>query len=196
LHLHLKNAEIIRTRIRIHLGTFNALFPKGNYFGVLATTGPGPVIARFQQSLLAELAPQGATETITFHELLHAAWNLERFRRIESELSTGRAEDFTSAENAAVYDRLTRYQIRAQRAYYRALAALRTLHPNRALRTVKLEDTADPKVPAITNINELTKQAHSEVEAEALRQALQILDLETAAFVRASRRKRAVSIAE
>jgi hypothetical protein len=25
------------------LGTFNALFPKGDYFGVLATTGPGPV---------------------------------------------------------------------------------------------------------------------------------------------------------
>src|SRR6202142_929813 len=25
------------------LGTFNALFPKGNYYGVLATTGPGPV---------------------------------------------------------------------------------------------------------------------------------------------------------
>jgi hypothetical protein len=24
------------------LGTFNALFPKGNYFGVIATTGPGP----------------------------------------------------------------------------------------------------------------------------------------------------------
>ena len=25
------------------LGTFNPLFPKGNYFGVLATTGPGPM---------------------------------------------------------------------------------------------------------------------------------------------------------
>jgi Alginate export len=25
------------------LGTFDALFPKGNYFGVLATTGPGPI---------------------------------------------------------------------------------------------------------------------------------------------------------
>ena len=25
------------------LGTFNALFPKGNYFGVFASTGPGPV---------------------------------------------------------------------------------------------------------------------------------------------------------
>jgi hypothetical protein len=25
------------------LGTFNPLFPKGDYFGVLATTGPGPL---------------------------------------------------------------------------------------------------------------------------------------------------------
>jgi hypothetical protein len=25
------------------LGTFNPLFPKGDYFGVLATTGPGPI---------------------------------------------------------------------------------------------------------------------------------------------------------
>jgi hypothetical protein len=25
------------------MGTFNPLFPKGNYFGVLATTGPGPI---------------------------------------------------------------------------------------------------------------------------------------------------------
>jgi len=25
-----------------NLGTFNALFPKGNYFGVLTSTGPGP----------------------------------------------------------------------------------------------------------------------------------------------------------
>jgi hypothetical protein len=25
------------------LGTFNSLFPKGNYFGVLAAAGPGPI---------------------------------------------------------------------------------------------------------------------------------------------------------
>ena len=96
--------------------------------------------AIFQQSLLAELAPQVATETITFHEILHAAWNLQRFRRIEAEICTGRADDFASAETTATYDRLTRYQARAQHAYYRALAELRTLQTNRALRTVKLED--------------------------------------------------------
>src|SRR5207245_743754 len=37
---------------------------------------------QLQSELLAELDPQGATEALTFHELLHAAWNLRRFRRI------------------------------------------------------------------------------------------------------------------
>ena len=38
------------------------------------------------ESLLTELDPKGAVETITFRELLHAAWNLERYRRLEAEL--------------------------------------------------------------------------------------------------------------
>src|ERR1039458_10569240 len=46
-------------------------------------------------SLSSELDPQGAIETIAFQELLHAAWNLHRFRRIEAEASRGTADDFT-----------------------------------------------------------------------------------------------------
>ena len=147
---------------------------------------------QFQSELAAELDPQGAIETLTFHELLHAAWNLQRFRRIEAELSTGDASDFCAPENAAATDRLTRYQARAQRAYYRALQELRTLQTNRALRAEKLEDPEDANVPVITDINELTKQTRSEVAAEALKQALQLVDLETAMYVRDVRRKRAI----
>src|SRR6266446_6403785 len=44
--------------------------------------------AALQDSLLTELDPQGAVETITFHELLHSAWSLHRFRRIEAECSS------------------------------------------------------------------------------------------------------------
>src|SRR5204863_3115876 len=36
-----------------------------------------------QDALAAELDPQGALEVLTFRELVHAAWNLNRFRRIE-----------------------------------------------------------------------------------------------------------------
>jgi hypothetical protein len=145
-----------------------------------------------QQALLTELAPQGPIETITFHELIHAAWNLQRFRRIETELSSAGPGDFASNENSAALDRLTRYQARAQRAYYRALAELRTLQTNRALRAEKLDDPEDPNVPVITDINELTKQTHSEVTAEALKQALNLLDFEAKMFLRQARAKRAI----
>ena len=132
--------------------------------------------------LREELAPAGAVETLTFNELLHAAWNLHRFRRIEAELASGGPDDLIDSEIAAVLDRLARYQARAQRAYYRALQELRTLQTNRALRAFKVEPEDLPEVPAIVDINELTKQTRSEVQSEAMKQAITMLDLEGAAL--------------
>jgi hypothetical protein len=131
----------------------------------------------FQSSLIEELAPQGAVETITFHEVLHAAWNLQRFRRLEVEnWAPGTLSDPAST---ALLDRLGRYQARAQRAYYRALQELRTLQTNRALRAVKLDPEAEPEVPAIADINELTKQTRSEVKSAALEEAIKMIEYET-----------------
>jgi hypothetical protein len=140
-------------------------------------------LAALQSSLAAELDPHGPTETIVFDEMLHAAWNLRRFRRIETELSTGNPSDFDGPGTAAL-DRLTRYQTRAQRAYYKALAELRILQTNRALRGVKLDPAREAEVPAITDINHLAKQTRSEVTAEALKLAFQMTDYDTATFFR------------
>ena len=137
--------------------------------------------------LLAELDPQGAVETVTFEEILHAAWNLHRFRSIEVQTCTGTLEDFTSDKTTAVLDRLTRYQARAQRAYYRALQELRTLQTNRALRAFKLDEDDEPEVPAIADINELTKQTRSEVVAEGMKQAINLLDVEAGLLLRDAR---------
>jgi hypothetical protein len=145
--------------------------------------------AALQDSLLAELQPQGAVETITFHELLHAAWNLARFRKIEASVSSGNSADFADPEIATVLDRLTRYQARAQRAYYKSLEQLRVLQTNRALRAVKLEEEEAADVPAIADINELTKQTQSEVTAKALRLALQMVDYESGAMRMAALRE-------
>jgi ubiquinone biosynthesis protein COQ9 len=138
--------------------------------------------AELRDGLQAELAPQGAIETITFNEVLHAAWNLHRFRRIEAEVSLGTQDDLADPQAAALLDRLTRYQARAQRAYYRALQELRTLQTNRALRLEKLDHPNDPRVPAIADINELTKQTHSEVTRQAIDMALRITHLEGSAL--------------
>ena len=146
--------------------------------------------AALESSLATELDPQGALETITFQELLHAAWNLQRFRRIEAEVSTGTSEDFTAGHITAVLDRLTRYQARAQRAFYKAQAELRVLQTNRALRARKLTEEEDARVPANVSINDLTKQTQSEVSAEALDLALEMLDCQAGAMIHQSRRER------
>ena len=130
----------------------------------------------FQESLASELAPRGAVETLTFHELLHAAWNLARFRKIEVQVSSGSPQDFSDPDTTTILDRLSRYQARAQRAYYKALQELRVLQTNRALRAVKLEEEEAAEVPAIVDINELTKQTQSEVTAKALHLALEMVD--------------------
>jgi hypothetical protein len=145
--------------------------------------------AALEASLSGELDPQGALENFTFQELLHAAWNLQRFSRIEAEISTGTADDFINPETTAVLDRLSRYQARAQRAWQKGLAELRTLQTNRALRARKLAEEEEETVPAITSINDLTKQTPSEVTADAIDLAWKLMEGQVGAQIRAIRRE-------
>jgi len=46
------------------LGTFNPLFPKGNYFGVLATAGPGPINFIDIHPRAEATLPQGVTVSV------------------------------------------------------------------------------------------------------------------------------------
>ena len=142
-----------------------------------------------RDALRTELAPQGATEEFTFGQLLHAAWNLHRFQAIEADVSLGTLDDFTDPQTTAVLDRLSRYQARSQRAYYKALNELRTLQTNRALRAVKLDEERAAEVPAIVDINNLTKQTHSEVTKMALERANQMLNYEANTFLAEARQK-------
>ena len=146
--------------------------------------------AALQDALAAELDPQGAVEILTFRELLHAAWNLQRFRRIEAEFCSGNATELLDPEITSVLDRLSRYQARSQRAYYKAIGELRILQTNRALRAFKLAEEDVPEVPAIVDINELTKQTQSEVTKEALELALRMVDFQTGGLLLESRQKR------
>ena len=146
-----------------------------------------------RDDFLAELDPQGAVERLTFDELLHAAWNLHRFRTIEAEVSLGTVDDFTDPQTTAVLDRLTRYQSRAQRAYYRALQELRTLQTNRGLRAVKLDEEDEAVIPAIADINEVTKQTRSEVTAEALDMACKMTQWEVSSYQAKAYRDRVAS---
>ena len=134
--------------------------------------------AALRDALEAELDPRGALETITFREILHAAWNLQRFRRLEAEVCLGDLEDFLRSEQTTIMDRLARYQARAQRSYYRAVQELRALQTNRALRASKLDAPHADALPALAEMAKLTKQTRSEAPEEPAPMPLRMPDLE------------------
>ncbi len=112
--------------------------------------------------LAAEVAPQGPLEQIVFDELIHAAWNLRRFRRLEAEAETASPDPLADPDLDAFLDRLARYQARAQRSWYRALKELRTLQTNRILRARTIDPDEEQSTPALASIGELIKQTQSQ----------------------------------
>lgn len=131
------------------------------------------------QALRDEIAPQGALEQIAFDQLLHAAWNQQRFRALESEMITGGLDPILDDSLAQRLDRLYRYAAAADRAYSRALKELRSLQTERGLR-ITLDPASTEAVPVLASIPVLSKQVHRN-RAQVARQFVDELD----AFVNA-----------
>ena len=112
--------------------------------------------AEFHDSLFTQLAPEGALEMGLFNMLIHAAWNLQRFRTLEAQLMTNGLDSLLDETTAKALDRLQRYASSNQRAYYAALKELRTVQTNR-LTLATLEDRDDP-IPELVSIAELSKR--------------------------------------
>ncbi len=108
--------------------------------------------------LIAEVAPQGPLEQTVFSELLHAAWNLRRFSRLEAEAETASPDPLMDPNLDAFLDRLARYHTRAERSYYRALKELRTLQTNRVLRARTIDPDEEQTTPSLASIPDLAKQ--------------------------------------
>src|SRR5260370_8723538 len=105
---------------------------------------------QFQSALIDELRPEGPLETTVVRQLLHAAWNLQRIRRLESELWQIEPNLLLSDDSSKAFERLGRYQTRTERSYYRALKELKDLQLNRVLRATlsnKLIAVLPPLVP-------------------------------------------------
>jgi len=163
--------------------------------GLTAATAtlPGEDESHFDQfcdELRAEHQPHGPTEEILFQQLAHAAWRLRRCRSLETGLFEMRLADLDGfmhgkynnlkphtryacvfhqdTADSNVLNNLSRYEARAERAFYRALHELQRLQATRAGRHVPLpevvdvnvtltEDTASPETEFCqTNPNEPT----------------------------------------
>ncbi len=86
---------------------------------------------RLRKDYENELGPRGPREMSIFEELVLAAWQLQRFARLEKEIDLGPELLLDDAEVARI-DRLHRYYARARRYFHKALNELRALRMNRS----------------------------------------------------------------
>ncbi len=135
---------------------------------VVIHPGERPDFDQLLEDLTEELAPEGTLETLTFNNLVHAAWNQRRCHLLESDLAAKGLDPLVDPEAEAESARIGRYSARAERSYYRALCELRALRTNRALRQNEPNDGFEPEdasVPALADIKLLTKRTQSSAPA-------------------------------
>ena len=86
--------------------------------------------------LQADIRPQGALQQILFDQLVAAAWNLRRIRRMETELTASAKTYLDILDNpdlTAKLGRLARHHTRIERTFHRSLRELKSLQTDAAL---------------------------------------------------------------
>ena len=108
-----------------------------------------------------ELQPRGVLERELFDQMVHAAWNLRRVRRLEAELSPDASDPLLDESADRALTRLSRYHARAERTYFRCLRELRALQTNRALAQLAEPVARDAAREApLASFRDLTKRTH------------------------------------
>jgi hypothetical protein len=110
-----------------------------------------------QAELLAEVAPETTVEALLFEQLLHAAWNLRRVRRLEAQLYDGVTDPLADDALQAKMNMLARHHTRHERSFHRALREIKALKTQRVAAAV-LTDSTGREVSPLADAGKLAKQ--------------------------------------
>jgi hypothetical protein len=108
-----------------------------------------------RDSLRADLQPSGAAEEVVFDQVVHAAWDMRRVRRVEVESIECGADPLKLSHLGETTDRLQRYLARSERAFYRGLKELRALQTNRAIHAACVDADAIPPLASVESLAKL-----------------------------------------
>jgi hypothetical protein len=107
-----------------------------------------------------EVKPQGAIQQTLFHELVGAAWNLRRVRRMETALcpDTASYQDLMNDEELQKkLDRLARHKTRIERTFHRSLKELKALQTNTVIQA-SLPRQVRECIPSLSNATDIAKR--------------------------------------
>jgi hypothetical protein len=90
--------------------------------------------------------------------LVHAQWNLRRFRILEAQLMSTGVDALLDEKTAKAIDRLQRYAAANQRTYFKVLKELGAVQSNRLIRRQLHGD--DKRLPELVPVAEAGKRIH------------------------------------
>ena len=127
----------------------------------------------------ADVAPQGAIQQALFSELVAAAWNLRRIRRMETEACSSAAtwQDLLDDELQIKLDRLGRHKSRIERTFHRTLKELKTLQTNQAIGALIPSDIR-PIAPPLASTIEIAKRTQAARSSQLFQPPLDPVELE------------------
>lgn len=117
------------------------------------------LLAQFQD----DIAPEGAIQQTLFDQLVSAAWNLRRIRRMETELCSSAdtyREILDDNQLQTKLDRLARHASRIERTFHRSLKELKALQTDAALRP-SLPHALPETTPRLASAIEIAKRTQS-----------------------------------
>ena len=134
------------------------------------------MLADFQ----SDVAPQGVIQQTLFDELVSAAWNLRRIRRMETELCAGAATYLDLLDDDQVQtklDRLARHKSRIERTFHRSLKELKALQTSRAIAALMPRDLCETAPPLASTI-EIAKRSQAAGSSWLFKSSPDSVDLE------------------
>ena len=134
------------------------------------------LLADFQ----SDVAPQGVIQQTLFDELVSAAWNLRRIRRMETELCAGAPSYLDLLDNdhtQTKLDRLARHKSRIERTFHRTLKELKALQTNQAVGAF-MPSTLVETAPPLASTIEITKRTQAAGSSWLFKSSPDPIDLE------------------
>jgi len=106
-----------------------------------------------------DVKPDGAIQHTLFDELVGAAWNLRRVRRMEAVLcATASYEDWLKDDELQKkLDRLARHKVRIERTFHRSLKELKALQTNTVIQA-SLPPEVRHCIPRLSSGREISKR--------------------------------------
>ena len=111
-----------------------------------------PEFEELLQAHAAELQPQGVLQQSVFDQLVHAAWNLRRIRRLEADLCRG-LDPLAALDDEALQrklDRFGRHHTRFECSFARSVKLLQKLQSERTQSPPPAQPAAEAPAPRMT----------------------------------------------